>query len=81
MYLLYVDDSGLVSDKKCMHCVLAGFAIRETKTYWVQQAVDNIIIKHLGTPNVEIHGTYIRTGKKNGVDIQSKSEKICLRIS
>jgi hypothetical protein len=37
MYLLYIDDSGLSSDKSCQNCVLAGFAIHEAQTYWVQQ--------------------------------------------
>ena len=64
MYLLYVDDSGLETDKKCQHCVLAGFAIRETKTYWVQKAIDNIITQHLGISDIELHGTDIRTGRK-----------------
>jgi hypothetical protein len=64
MYLLYVDDSGLVSDKNCQHCVLAGFAIRDAQTYWVQQAVDNIVTQHLGTTNIELHGTFMRCGKK-----------------
>jgi hypothetical protein len=64
MYLLYVDDSGLVTDKNCQHCVLAGFAIRETQTYWVQQAIDNIVTQHLGISDIELHGTFVRTGKK-----------------
>ena len=64
MYLLYVDDSGLATDKNCQHCVLAGFAIRETQTYWLQSDIDNIIERHLGVSDIELHGTYIRTGKK-----------------
>ena len=64
MYLLYVDDSGLQTDKSCQHCILAGFAIREGQTYWVQQAIDNIVAQHLGISDIELHGTYIRTGKK-----------------
>ena len=65
MYLLYVDDSGLEIDKKCRHCVLAGFAIREDKTYWVQQAIDNIVEKHLGIFDIELHGTDIRGGRSS----------------
>ena len=63
MYLLYVDDSGSERDKKCRHCILAGFAIRENQTYWVQEAVDEIVMRHLGTSDIELHGTHIRTGK------------------
>jgi len=63
MYFLYIDDSGLEIDKKCQHCVLAGFAIREGQMYWVQQAVDNIVKQHLGTSEIELHGTHIRAGR------------------
>ena len=40
MYLLYVDDSGLATDKNCKHCVLAGLAIRDTKMSRLIQLAD-----------------------------------------
>ena len=63
MQLLYVDDSGLEIDKKCRHCVLAGFAVRENLTHLVQQAIDDIVERHLGTSEVELHGTHMRGGR------------------
>ena len=75
MYLLYVDDSGLVTDKNCQHCVLAGFAIRETQTYWVQQAIDDIVLKHTGRVDLELHGTHIKTGKNEWRNILPKQRR------
>jgi hypothetical protein len=63
MYLLYTDDSGLATDKSCKNCVLAGFAIHETQTYWVQRAINEMIRRWIGTTDIELHGTYMRTGK------------------
>jgi hypothetical protein len=65
LYLLYVDDSGSVDDKKCEHCVLAGFAVYETKTFWIERAINNIVAKYLPTyPDIEVHGSPMRSGKK-----------------
>jgi hypothetical protein len=64
VYLLYVDDSGSADDKKCVCCVLAGFAVYETKTFWIEKAIDDIIYKYIPTyPNIEIHGSPMRSGK------------------
>ena len=35
MYLLYADDSGVVSDPNAKYSVLAGFATFESQTYWI----------------------------------------------
>jgi hypothetical protein len=64
LYLLYVNDSGSVNDKQCKHCVLAGFAVYETKPFWIEKAIDNILDKHIPTyPTIEIHGSPMRSGK------------------
>jgi hypothetical protein len=64
MYLLYVDDSGSVDDKNCKHCILAGFAVFETKTYWIEKTINDIIAKYIPTyPDIEIHGSPMRSGK------------------
>jgi hypothetical protein len=63
MYLLYVDDSGLPTDKKCRHCVLGGYAIYESKTYFLQQEIDALIERHFGRINIELHSNQMRTGK------------------
>ena len=73
MYLLYIDDSGSVADKKCNHCVLAGFSVYETKPYWIEQAVNGIVGKHLPTyPDAELHGSSIHAGKHEWRGIPSQ---------
>jgi hypothetical protein len=65
VYLLYIDDSGSVTDKKCNHCVLAGFAVYETKPYWIERALNTITNKHLPSyPEVELHGSPMHSGHK-----------------
>jgi hypothetical protein len=65
VYLLYIDDSGSVADKKCNHCVLAGFSVYETKPYWIERTVNDIVRQLLPTyPDAELHGSYIHAGKR-----------------
>jgi hypothetical protein len=45
MHLLYIENSGSVTDKKCNHCVLVGFGVYETKPYWIEQALNGIVNK------------------------------------
>ncbi|MBO4698033.1 hypothetical protein J5690_00270 [bacterium] len=45
MYLLYADDSGVSSDPNVNFSVLAGFATFENQTFWIQKAVDEIMMK------------------------------------
>jgi hypothetical protein len=64
MYLLYVDDSGSPDDKHSQHCVLGGFAVYETKTYWLEKAINDIVAKYVPTyPDIEVHGSPMRSGK------------------
>ena len=64
MYLLYVDEAGSVNDKLCNHCVLAGFAVYETKPYWIDKEINNILDRHIPTyPEIELHGSPMRSGK------------------
>jgi len=46
MYLLYADDSRVTSDPNVKYSVLAGFATFENQTYWIQKAVDDIMLKY-----------------------------------
>jgi hypothetical protein len=55
-----------VTDKKCNYCVLAGFAAYETKPYWIEQALNNIVNKYFSiiqncfdTDGTEIHGLHM----------------------
>jgi hypothetical protein len=64
VYLLYVDDSGSVKDTSCNHCVLAGFSVYETRPYWIEKAVNEIVRKYLPTyPETELHGSPMHSGK------------------
>ena len=63
MYLLYADDSGVASDPNVNYSVLAGFAIFENQTFWIQKAVDDIMLKHIGRADLELHASPIRSGK------------------
>ncbi len=42
MYLLYVDESGSPQDPNQQYFVLAGVAVFERKTHWLEQALDNL---------------------------------------
>ena len=46
MYLLYLDESGSVSNPADTHFILAGVCILEKQTHWVEQDLNKII--HLG---------------------------------
>lgn len=63
MYLLYADDSGVSSDPNVKYSVLAGFATFENQTFWIQKAVDEIMLKHTGRADLELHASPIRSGK------------------
>jgi hypothetical protein len=64
LYLLYVDESGAADDKSCEHCVLAGFSVYETRTYWIDKAISDIVCKHIPSyPAIEIHASPMRSGK------------------
>lgn len=63
MYMLYADDSGSPTNSNDKYCVLAGFAVREDQNYWIQQNIDQLVTKHMGTAEFELHGSPIRTGR------------------
>lgn len=63
MYLLYADDSGVSSDPSVKYSVLAGFSTFENQTFWIQKAVDEIMLKHTGRADLELHASPIRSGK------------------
>lgn len=63
MYLLYADDSGVTSDPDVKYSVLAGFATFENQTYWIQKAVDDIMLKYIGRADLELQVSPIRSGR------------------
>jgi hypothetical protein len=64
MHLLYLDDSGTIGDPQTAHCLLAGFSIFETKTFWVEQEIEKIVEKHSLPSVMEFHASHIMAGKK-----------------
>jgi hypothetical protein len=64
MHLLYADESGLVEDMSQRHFVLAGVCVFESATQNIASNLDAIITcfaPHM--PELELHGSPIRSGK------------------
>lgn len=66
MHLLYVDESGTVSDPNQKHFVLSGISIPEKKTYWVEQDMNKIASRfNANSPyDIELHGSPMMAGNK-----------------
>ena len=79
MYLLYADDSGVSSDPSVKYSVLAGFSTFENQTFWIQKAVDEIMLKHTGRADLELHASPIRSGKGIWRGFPTYSWLICFR--
>jgi hypothetical protein len=65
MHLLYVDESGAVSDPAQQYFVLAGVAVFERKTHWIEQQLDAIAARFspVSPGAVELHGSPMRSGR------------------
>lgn len=65
MHLLYVDESGSVSDPSQQYFVLAGVSVFERKTHWIEQSLNNIATKFCPTAphSIELHGSPMRSGR------------------
>ncbi|RWR30583.1 DUF3800 domain-containing protein, partial [Sinirhodobacter populi] len=65
MHLFYVDESGSVADPSQKYFALAGVAIFERKTHWVEQELNTIATKFNDvTPHsIELHGSPMRSGR------------------
>lgn len=81
MYLLYADDSGVASDPNVKYSVLAGFATSETQTFWIQKAIDQIMLKHTGQTDLELHASPIRSGRGIWRGITKEKRNAILRES
>ena len=55
--------SGVSSDPNVQYSILAGFATSETQTFWIQKAVDEIMVRHTGQADLELHASPIRSGR------------------
>lgn len=64
MHLLYVDESGAVSDPNQKYFILAGVCIFERQTHWVEQALNTVAAKFdIDGHMVELHGSPMRAGR------------------
>ena len=64
MYLLYLDESGNPDDASDRNFVLAGLAVFERRTYWMQRETELIKARHFPTaPPLDFHAQPIRSGK------------------
>ena len=65
MHLLYLDESGSVADPTHKFFVLAGVAVFERTTHWVEQKLNDIARRFdANDPHaVELHGSPMRSGR------------------
>lgn len=66
MHLLYVDESGSVADPSQRYFVLAGVAVFERKTHWVEQDLNKIATRFSpeSPHSIELHGSPMRSGRE-----------------
>ena len=65
MHLLYLDEAGSMSDRTQRHFILAGIALFERQTHWLQTELDNLV-NSLGHPDpdlLELHASQIFNGR------------------
>ena len=65
MHLLYVDESGSVGDPQQQYFVLAGVAVFERRTHWIEQELNTIAAEFDSNEphSVELHGSPMRGGR------------------
>lgn len=67
MYLLYLDDSGSVSNPQDTHIILAGIAIFERQVHWLSNSLERLAegLWPSNPESLEFRGNDILTGKKH----------------
>lgn len=65
MYLLYADESGTIGDPTEKYFVLAGVAVFESDTHWIERDLNEIAKRfNKEEPHaIELHGSPMRSGK------------------
>ncbi|MDR1462601.1 MAG: DUF3800 domain-containing protein [Azoarcus sp.] len=65
MHLFYVDDSGSVTDPSQKYFVLAGVAVFERKTHWIEQVLNDVAMRFSPADPyaIELHGSPMRAGR------------------
>ena len=66
MHLLYIDESGAVTDPNQSHFILAGISVFERKTHWIEQRLNNIAERFdpVHPHEIELHGSPMRSGRE-----------------
>lgn len=67
MHLLYIDDSGSVTNASDRHVILGGFSIFERAGHWLGQAMEKqaMALWPSSPDSLEFHGTEIHSGKRH----------------
>lgn len=80
MHILYADESGCVSDASQKYFVLAGVAVFERRTHWIDQNLNNIAARFdpADPQRIELHGSPMRSGRDvwKGVDPAKRVQAI-----
>ncbi|WP_204117505.1 DUF3800 domain-containing protein [Paraburkholderia sp. C35] len=66
MHLLYVDESGTVSDANQQYFVLAGVSVFERTCHWIESSLNETIKKYFDPQDIhslELHASPMRSGK------------------
>jgi cytochrome c551/c552 len=66
MHLFYIDESGSVADPSQQYFVLAGVAVFERSTHWVEQSLNKVALKFApqDAQSIELHGSPMRSGRE-----------------
>jgi len=66
MHLLYLDESGSVGEVKQKFFVLAGVAVFDEQTHWIEQKLNQIVERFAPEApySLELHGSTMRSGKE-----------------
>lgn len=80
MYLMYLDDSGSVSNRDERNFVLAGIIMHETKLYWINKALENIAHELApGAPQqLEFHASEIYARRRGIWRDKTKDDAIAI---
>jgi Protein of unknown function (DUF3800) len=70
MHLFYADESGSISDPNQQYFVLAGLAVFERETHWIEQELNKIAsrFKPNDPHSIELHGSPMRSGSHGWKD-------------
>ena len=77
MHLLYADESGSISDPSQKFFVLAGIAVFERSTHWVEVELNKVAARFNGEDPyaIELHGSPMRTGSHGWSDYSQALRK------